>query len=136
MKKHGIGMTYLHDVPEKWEVVNDEYVDTTRSVYQMWVNDVVVFLVSVVNADPHLQIFIGRPDAEDTGVWHGSVGQAFRGTHEVGGTPTSPGDLVEHVDGVSVQRYVYPRIPQILTHMYVPKLAAGTAVPDSPAGLE
>lgn len=136
MKKHGIGMTYLHDVPEKWEVVNDEYVDTTRSVYQMWVNDVVVFLVSVVNADPHLQIFIGRPDAEDTGAWHGSVGQAFKSTHEVGGTSTSPGDLVEHVDGVSVQRYVYPRTSQILTHMYVPKLAADAVVPDSPAGLE
>jgi hypothetical protein len=124
-KINGNGLAYRSDVPEKW-VDEDGVKDTTRSVYEMYVADRMVFLVSVVNADPDLQIQIGRPNAEATGKWHLSDGQAVKGLHEVpsddGGEV--PSGLVEHVDGMSLQAYVYPRLPLILVRMY--KLGAAS----------
>ena len=121
-KIDGSGLVYRHDVPDKW-TDDDGVTDTTRSVYEMWLIDRLVLLVSVVNADPFLQIQIGMPDAEDTGKWHLSDGRAVRAVHEVPASDGSdvPDGVVEHVNGLSVQRYIYPRLPIILTHLYVPK---------------
>lgn len=130
-KIHGSGLAYLHDVK-----ISDEP-GNTRSVYQMWMGDRVVFLVSVVNDDPELLIQIGRPDAETTGKWHVSTGHAGRGLHPIPSTDASevPDGLAEHVDGVSLQAYIYPRLPLILVNMYVPKLDPNAEVPDDISGL-
>ncbi len=123
-KINGNGLAYREDVAEAWLAEgSDSLVETTRSVYDMWIGDRRVFLVSVVNADPGLQIQIGKPDALATHQWHLSDGQAVKGLHPVPAADGGevPDGLVEHVDGTSLQQYVYPRLPLILTKMYVPK---------------
>lgn len=118
-KINGTGLAYRSDVPDKWHD-GDDVVHTTRSVYEMYVADRVVFLVSVVNADPFLQIQLGKPDVETTCNWHFTVGQAVKGLHPVSAADGGevPDGLDEHVDGTSLQAYVYPRLSLILTRMY------------------
>jgi hypothetical protein len=118
-KIDGNGLVYSNDVTEK--LLTDEGVlSTTRSVYTMWIANRIVFLVSVVNDDPLLLIQIGKPDALTTGKWHITVGRAEKALHVI---PASDGSEVpdgfnEHVNGTTVQHYVYPRIALIITHMY------------------
>lgn len=123
---NGNGMKYRNDIPSK-RVTEDGVVDSTRSVYEMWLADRIVFLVSVDNDDPELRIQIGKPNADVTDKWHTSVGQAVKGLHTVPSSDESevPDGLHEHIDGTSVQAYVYPRVALILAHMYVSK-ADGT----------
>lgn len=120
MKIDGMGLTYRDDIPEKW-MTDDGAVETTRSVYEMWVADRIVFLVSVVHSDPGLYIQIGRRNVCVTGDWFISDGQAIILPHEVGGTPESPGDLVDCIDEMSIERYIYPIALIIVTCLYVDK---------------
>lgn len=115
----GTGMKYRGDVPARW-LSDSGVTDTTRSVYEMWVGHRLVFLVSVVNDDPALGIQTGKPDADVTNQWYYSDGQAYKSLHELPATGEDdiPDGLVEHVDGVSLQQYVYTRLPLILVKMY------------------
>lgn len=91
------------------------------SVYNMWINDRVVFEVSVDNDDPTLAIHVAPKNTTHAHVAfitgmdeHKTDGVAFKGTHEVGGTDTSPGDLKDHIDGMSIQKYVYLNLPMLI----------------------
>jgi hypothetical protein len=119
-KIDGNGLAYWHDIPETI-LVEDGVKETTRSVYRMWCMDRVAFLVSVINDDPELIIYVGLPDAEKTNAWLATDDRASRGLHEVGGTPESPGELKDHVDGMTLQRVVYLGYPVLLTLLYVPE---------------
>lgn len=116
---HGNGLRYRSDVPTL-HVGEEGVTETTRSVYEMLIANRIVFLVSVVNADPDLQIQIGKPDADTTGKWHLSDGMAVKSLHPMPAADGGeiPDGLLEHVDGTTVQLYIYPRLPLILTHMY------------------
>ena len=81
------------------------------------------------NEDPELKIVIGKPNflaAALAGDGATAVivtnGVAQKGLHEVGGTEDSPGDLKDHIDGVSVQKYVLPRVFRFMADLYVPKI--------------
>jgi len=101
------------------------------SVYLMDIDERPVFEVSIDNDDPDLTIYVGRVGARwalvhnisDTGygVPLETNGHATKNTHEVGGTPESPGELKTHIDGVSVQSFVYPRVARILADIFAPK---------------
>ena len=122
-KVNGTGLAYRSDVADTWiagDVDDMSVVNTTRSIYEMWAANRIVFLVSVVNADPDLVIQLGKPDADVTGEWHLSRGKAAKAVHAVPAADGSdiPDGLDEHVDGITVQSYVYPRAALILTHMY------------------
>lgn len=120
VKINGTGLTYRNDVKAVWLDDDGTPSSTTRSVYQMWIADRVVFLVSVLNADPFLQIQLGKPDVENGGKWYLSDGQAKRGLHVVPASDGGevPDGLLEHIDGISIQEYVYPRTLMILVKMY------------------
>lgn len=115
----GNGLRYRNDVPAAYLDENG-VTETTRSVYEMFLGGRIVFLVSVVNADPDLQIQIGKPDADTTGKWHLSDGMAAKSLHPVPAADGGeiPDGFIEHVDGITVQQYIYPRLPLILTRMY------------------
>lgn len=119
-KIDGTGMVYRNDVPAKWISDDNTMVSTTRSVYEMWVADRLVFLASTINADPFLQIQLGKPDVENSGTWYLSDGQARKSMHIAPSTDGSevPDGFDEHIDGISMQEYVYPRILLILVKMY------------------
>lgn len=119
-KINGTGLAYRDDVTAVWVTDEGDVLTSTRSVYQMWVANRLVFLVSVVNADPQLRIQLGMPNAEDTNKWHVSVGQAKKSLHLLPASDGGniPDGLFEHIDGISVQRYIYPRVGQILVNMY------------------
>lgn len=116
---NGSGLVYKEDVG-------------TWSVYQMWFEHRVVFEVTVDNADPELKIYVGKQSATwakvndvpavqaTSGELIETKGRAAKGTHEVGGTPDSPGDLKDHIDGMSVQSYVYPRVMFLMAAVFVP----------------
>lgn len=116
----GNGLKYRGDTPTMWVTDAFENVESTRSTYEMWLAGRLVLLASVVNGDPKLTIQLGLPDADVTDKWHLSEGHAIKGIHSVpakdGGDV--PDGLSEHVDGVSVQAYVYPMLPLILVKMY------------------
>jgi hypothetical protein len=119
---HGNGLKYREDISAQW-ITPEGVTETTRSIYELWVADRIVALVSVVNTDPELRIQIGKPDADETGDWHVSEGRAEKNLHPIFDENGIPEGLHEHVDGVTVQRYVYPRMAAILANMYVPKSA-------------
>lgn len=101
------------------------------SVYVMELDGRPIFEVSVDNADPDLIIYVGRVGARwaqvhevadaDFGVSLETNGRAAKGMHEVGGSPETPGDIVDHIDGMSVQSYVYPRVARIMADIFIPK---------------
>ena len=102
----------------------------TWSVYVMEIGGRPVFEVSVDNEDSDLKIYVGKIGARwaqineltdaGFGVSLETNGRAQRGTHEVGGTPEAPGELKDHIDGTSVQTYVYPRVARIMADLFVP----------------
>lgn len=119
-KINGTGLAYRNDVTAEWLDDAAEIISTTRSVYEMWIANRLVFLVSIVNSDPDLRIQLGKPDADVTTQWYISDGNAAKGTHEVpasDGGPV-PDGLIEHIDGITLQQYIYPRTAHILTNMY------------------
>lgn len=103
---NGTGMAYKAD-------------NGTWSVYELWFENRVVFEVAVDNADPELKIWIGKPD--DVNMIE-TKGRAAKGLHEVGGTSETPGDLKDHIDGMSVQSYVLPRALRFMVNLYLPKV--------------
>jgi len=119
--KDGNGTGLVYRVDEK-----------TWSVYDMWFEDRVIFEVAVNNTDPELKIYVGRlaatwamvHDLDDDEMSFGDLietkGRAKRGTHEVGGTPVSPGEIKDHIDGATIQSYVYPRLLFLMAAVYVP----------------
>lgn len=118
---NGTGMAYMHDIPEKWYDENaDGIVDTTRSVYEMRIAGRRVLLVSVVNADSSLLIQIGKPDAEKTYMWNVTTCSAAKGLHEISSSDGNvvPDGVANHIDGISVQNYIYPNILTILVQQY------------------
>lgn len=119
-KVNGNGLVYWRDMPGKMATENG-VADVIRSVYQMWLDNRVAFLVSIANEDPNLRIWVGRPNAFQTGDWMFTKGRTVKQLHEVGGTPESPGELKEHVDGAVIQQFIYPRLLELLVRLYVPE---------------
>lgn len=96
----GNGLAYDQDVDGK-------------SIYILWIENKIAFSVVVDNADPELKIVItGNGKTLETN------GRAGKGMHEVGGSDTSPGDLKDHIDGMSIQMYIYPRIMHFIAELY------------------
>jgi hypothetical protein len=105
----------------------------TWSRYLVMIGNRAVLELSVDNADPELKIWVGRPgsrqallsgsEIEQTmvGLPIETKGRAKRGPHEVGGSDTSPGDLKDHIDGMTVYSYVLPRLFRFMADIYVPK---------------
>lgn len=99
------------------------------SVYEVWMFDRLVIEVVVDNDDVDLKIWVGKPGAavfahtvgldaamRETG------GRAQKSMHIVGGGEgVAPDGVHEHIDGVTVQSYVAPRIARFVVEFYVPK---------------
>lgn len=105
----------------------------TWSVYEVHLDGRAILEASVDNDDPDLAIWVGRPGARAalvskdvmtqhmTGLPIMTKGRAKKGIHEVGGTPESPGELKDHIDGAVVQMYLFPRLVRLMADIYVPK---------------
>lgn len=102
------------------------------SVYELHIDGRCVLEASVNNTDPKLTICVGKPgatwnvvhgaaDLKITGPLIETAGYATKGLHEVGGTPTSPGDIKDHIDGISIQNYVLTRVVRLLADVHVPR---------------
>lgn len=105
----------------------------TWSVYEMWYENRVIFEASVCNTDPNLKIWVGQRGATwamvhdvaecvtSCGALIATKGRAQRGIHTEGGVPGEvPDGLHEHVDGATMQSYVYPRLTFLLATIFVP----------------
>jgi len=117
---NGEGIGYVEDVK-------------TWSVYHVVTGGRPILEISVNNEDPELKIWVGRPNSRRADVENDIMsltmlgapivtkGVATSGTHEVGGSDVSPGELKDHIDGISVYQYVLPRLIWLLADVYVPK---------------
>lgn len=116
----GTGMVYRGD-------------EKTWSVYDMHLDGRVIFEAAIDNTDPELKIYVGRCGATFGKVWEidksvtdfGDLtvtkGRAKRSVHPVGGAPGQvPDGLHDHIDGATVQSYVYPRLTFLLAAIFVP----------------
>lgn len=119
INEHGNGLAYTSD-------------RDNVSIYAMMMDHRVVFYVTVDNEDAELKI---RVHTHDWNYGYETNGKAIKGVHEVGGTHDTPGDLKDHIDGMSIQNYVYPRLPIILANLYVPKLDPNITIPDDPSAI-
>ena len=114
--KNGNGLGYKGDVQ-------------TWSVYELHVDGIVVLEAAIDNDDSDLKIFVGKRGATFAQVQLGIEGQltetkgrAVKGVHEVGGADGEvPDGLNLHIDGYTVQRYIYPRALHFVTQLYVAK---------------
>lgn len=119
------------------------------SIYQFYADDRNLLEVSVDNDDPDLKIYVGKTGATFTRVWGidkqfaGDVGdlivtkgRAVRSVH-VDGQPVTadqvPDGLHTHIDGRSIQTYVYPRLLFLIAEVYAPRPPAPPAEDDGPA---
>lgn len=102
------------------------------SVYEVWLYDRIVIEAVVDNEDPELKIWVGKPGAALSAHVVGmenalteTGGRAKKGMHVVGGGPeTAPDGFHEHVDGITVQTYIAPRVARFVVDFYVPKQTA------------
>jgi hypothetical protein len=113
---NGNGMKYVTDV-------------NTTSTYEVYLDGRVIMEVGVDNTDPDLKIFIGKPGTYlqhsltgDASGWVVTQGTATKGVHEVGGSPSSPGTLKDHVDGMTLQMFVLPNALRLLADLYIPRI--------------
>lgn len=119
-KNGGYGLVYRGD-EESW------------SVYEMYLDDRVIFEASVNNEDPELVIHVGRRGATFGQVWSidksisnfgdlvPTKGRAKRVTHVVGGSEDqAPDGVHDHIDGFTLQTYVYPRALFLMAAIFVP----------------
>lgn len=116
----GEGIGYVHDL-------------TSWSIYEVHTGGRSILEISIDNDDPELIIYVGRPGARKADITDSVIeqemvglpvktnGRAKKYEHEVGGTPESPGDLKVHIDGITVYRYILPRIVRFLADIYIPK---------------
>jgi hypothetical protein len=117
---NGEGIGYVQDID-------------TWSVYQIWTDNRPILEMSVDNDDPDLKIFVGKPGSRLAAVSEDEMsqlvvglpivtdGRAHKSTHEVGGTSNSPGELKDHIDGMTVYQYVVAHLVPIFADVYVPK---------------
>ena len=118
-KIKGNGMAYKGDI-------------ASYSVYELFVSDVVVLEAAIDNNDPELTIFIGKQGATFAQVTMGVEGQltetkgrAVKNVHVIGGgEDTAPDAISEHIDGRSVQQYVYPRALNFVVDLHLANLKA------------
>lgn len=119
--KNGNGLAYKGDVQ-------------SYSVYELFVEGMAVLEAAVDNTDTELKIFVGKQGATFAQVEMGidgqlteTTGRAVKGTHVIGGSEdTAPDALAEHIDGCSVQSYIYPRALRFVVQLHLQK-------PDVPA---
>src|SRR5689334_23051160 len=120
LDEHGNGLRYAENVG-------------TFSVYEMFLNHRPAFEVVIDNDDPELVIHtarVGTGVALKEGVPAKSVlnvtkGRAKISLHEgtselIDGIPV-PSGVDVHINGRTVQRYVYPRTPFLLADLYIPR---------------
>lgn len=117
--KNGEGIGYIQDVG-------------TWSVYHIMMKGREVLEISVDNEDPDLKIWVGRPGSREAAVTNSEIllsmlgapivtkGRAKKELHEVGGSDTTPGELKDHIDGMTVYGYVITRLPVLMADVYVP----------------
>lgn len=101
------------------------------SIYVMHLKGQAIFEASVNNNDPDLTIWVGKIGATfahihelDMGVpLTETEGRAVKGVHAAKPAEgeTVPSGLYDHIDGMSIQMYVYPTLPFILVDLFVPK---------------
>jgi len=124
LSKHGDGLRYREDLG-------------TLSVYEQFLNHRPVFEVVVDNEDDMLTIYVGKPGsaavvAEDnTDEVRGEMliktkGFAAATLHEDPDGAEDADDWIPngvsvHVNGRTVQRYVYPRVAHLLADLFVPR---------------
>lgn len=90
------------------------------SIYEMKVKNVVVFEVGIFNTDAELKIRIRKPGDTDWLITNGKAAKTA--------------DSGDYIDGLTVQSYVYPRLPEMMFDLWViPQLpeVTGTEVPDT-----
>lgn len=122
-KINGNGMAYKGDIQ-------------SYSVYELFVSDVVVLEAAIDNNDPELKIFVGKQGATFAQVTMGLEGQltetkgrAVKGTHVIGGDEdTAPDAVHEHIDGCSVQQYIYRRALNFVVDLHLANLKATVEV--------
>lgn len=99
----------------------------TYSVYELHVDGKVVLEAAVDNSDPELKIFIGKHGATfaqvqvgETGHLIETKGRAQKSIHEVGGADGEvPNGIHDHIDGTTIQTYVYPRAINFIVQLHV-----------------
>jgi hypothetical protein len=97
------------------------------SVYELFVNGIVVLEAAIDNNDSDLKILIGKQGATFSQVQMGVEGQltetkgrAVKNVHVIGGgNDTAPDAISEHIDGVSVQKYIYPRALRFVVELHL-----------------
>jgi hypothetical protein len=124
LNKYGDGLKYREDIG-------------TLSIYEQFLNHRPVFEVVVDNEDDMLAIYVGKPGSaafvadDNTDETRGEMliktkGFANATLHEnPDGTEDEndwfPNGITVHVNGRTVQRYVYPRVAHLLADLFVPK---------------
>lgn len=120
MKNHrGNGLVYRTDVG-------------TVSIYDMYVKNRVVFHVAVDNDEQVPVIQIAKP-GETT--YAPTRGRAQKREFIVRDEDGDAKSTKVRVDSGSIQSFIYPRLAEFLTALYVPTLDADVDVPDDLSGL-